>query len=304
MTAQHDLDRQLVAFLEEGPAELPDPSFDAVRDRIEGTRQRVFIGPWRVPSVNKLIPIGLGAAAVVAVLVIGSRFISPPSSNVGAPTISPGPTPKASSAAPSAAGGLPVGPFEIVDEGATAHPVRITVTIPASGWNSAPEFGGLAKGEDADPPEAAMLVWAWPAGTGFDVYGDPCRWASTRPATPAKTVDEIVTALTAQADRDASDPVDVTIGGHAGKSVTLHVPNEASTRAEAFKDCDQDTFASYGGVGASEPWRYHQGPGQVDEFWILDVDGVIVIIDAMYRPDTSATLIDEMRAIAASATFE
>lgn len=33
MTAPHDLDRQLEAFLTSGPTELPDPSFDAVRDR-------------------------------------------------------------------------------------------------------------------------------------------------------------------------------------------------------------------------------------------------------------------------------
>ena len=33
MTAPHDLDRQLNAFLADGPTALPDPSFDAVRDR-------------------------------------------------------------------------------------------------------------------------------------------------------------------------------------------------------------------------------------------------------------------------------
>ena len=43
--------------------------------------------------------------------------------------------------------------------------------------------------------------------------------------------------------------------------------------------------------------------GQVDELWILDVDGAVVIIDAMYRSDTPAELVEEMRAIAESATF-
>ena len=55
MTTQHELDRQLDAFLREGPTELPDPSFDAVRDRIEGTQQRSVIGPWRLPTMNKLV---------------------------------------------------------------------------------------------------------------------------------------------------------------------------------------------------------------------------------------------------------
>ena len=95
MTAPHDLDRQLHAFLQDGPTELPDPSFDAVRDRIESTRQRVVIGPWRLPDMNKLVPIGLGAAAVVVALVIGTQVLGPPApARVGgAPTASPSATP-------------------------------------------------------------------------------------------------------------------------------------------------------------------------------------------------------------------
>ena len=89
MTEHHDLDRQLNAFLLDGPTSLPDSSFDAVRDRTEQTRQRVVLGPWRVPTLNKLVPIGLGAAALVAVLFLGSRFIGSPSSNVGGPASEP-----------------------------------------------------------------------------------------------------------------------------------------------------------------------------------------------------------------------
>ena len=57
---------------------------------------------------------------------------------------------------------------------------------------------------------------------------------STMPDTPATTVDEFVAALAAQASRDASAPVDVTVGGYAGKTITLHVPDDA-----AFDDCDE-----------------------------------------------------------------
>jgi hypothetical protein len=95
MTAPHDLDRQLQAFLTDGPTELPDPSFDAVRDRMETTRQRVVIGPWRFPDMNKLVPIGLGAAALVVALVLGTRLLGPPApaGPGGAPSASPSPTP-------------------------------------------------------------------------------------------------------------------------------------------------------------------------------------------------------------------
>ncbi len=73
MTAHNDLDRQLNDFLRDGPTELPYESFDAVRDRTEQTRQRVVIGPWRLPDMNKIVGFGLAAAAVVAVVLIGSQ---------------------------------------------------------------------------------------------------------------------------------------------------------------------------------------------------------------------------------------
>ena len=58
-----------------------------------------------------------------------------------------------------------------------------------------------------------------------------------------------------------------------------------------------------GGTQADAFSRTQQGPGQIDELWIVDVDGTFVIIDAMYRHDTPPSLLDEMRAIAESATF-
>jgi hypothetical protein len=310
MNDERSFERAARAWLELGANQAPDRAVQSVLLAIETTPQeRDLRIPWRFPRMNKFVAIGLGTAAVVVALFVGTQLLGrpAPSGVGGAPSTAPPPTVEPSVAAPSSAtyGYLSEGPFTIVDEGALNDPVRITVTIPASGWTSAPEFGGLSKGDDADPPEAAMLAWSWPAGTGFYVYGDPCHWASTTPDTPATTVDDIVAALAAQASRDASDPVDVTVGGYAGKQITLHVPNNAPTRAEAFADCDQDTFASYGtGSPGGEPSRYQQGPGQVDELWILDVDGAIVVLDAMYRPNTPTTLIEEMRAIAESAIFE
>jgi hypothetical protein len=189
-------------------------------------------------------------------------------------------------------------------------PVQVTVNASA-GWDPWPEFDALVKGDDGlDAPEsvgALLLAWAWPAGTGFNVYGDPCQWSTTTPETPATTPDEIAAAFAAQASTDATAPVDVTVGGFAGKAITLHVPmsfdRPNATREEKFADCDQDQFMFYGtdgDVGA----RNAQGPGQVDELWILDVDGAIVIIDAAYSPATPAAVVEELRTIAESATFE
>ena len=210
MNTPRDPDRLIHAFVREGAEQLDDQIYDAVRAEIEQKRQRVVIGPWRVPTMSKLVPIGLGAAALIAVLFVGSQFVGSPSSSVGGPAVVASPTP--ASAEPTSAAGLPKGPFIVIDNEAMADTPQITVTIPSSGWVSLPGFGGIQKGEDGDPPQSAMLLWATPVGTGYDVYGDPCHWTSTKPDSPATTVDEIAAALAAQPSRDASEPVDVTVG--------------------------------------------------------------------------------------------
>jgi hypothetical protein len=89
MSAPRDLDRLLQSFLKEGPQELPDPSYDQVRDRMEHTRQRAFIGSWRTPDMNRYLKIGLAAAAVVVVAVVGYNLL-PGSATPGAgPTATP-----------------------------------------------------------------------------------------------------------------------------------------------------------------------------------------------------------------------
>src|SRR4026209_2853097 len=83
MNAPRDPDRMVRAFLMEGQTELADQVYDAVRATAERKRQRVVIGPWRTPFMNKLVPIGLGAAAGVVALVIGGRLLGPVPSEPG-----------------------------------------------------------------------------------------------------------------------------------------------------------------------------------------------------------------------------
>ena len=178
-------------------------------------------------------------------------------------------------------------PFVVTN---TDAPVQTTVTIASSGWVPMPGLDAISKDDDGlDSPEtvgAALLAWAWPAGTGFNVYGDPCHWSTTIPETPATTPDEIAAAFAAQASTDATAPVDVTVGGYAGKAITLNVPMSFdlpnATREEKFADCDNAIFGFYGVEGEPDPARNAQGAGQIDELWILDVDGSIVILDATY----------------------
>lgn len=314
MNERRDPDRLVHAFLMEGQTELPDQVYDAVRATIEHKRQRVVIGPWRMPKMNKFVPVGLGAAAVVVVLLVGTRLLGPPASNGvgGGPSVEPSPTaaptPEATPS-PTLWTGLPEGPFVVTG---SADPVQVTLDIGTPGWDRLSGLDAVTKDDDGlDAPATvgvALLAWGWPAGTGVNVYGDACQWSTTIPETPATTPDEIAAAFAAQASTDATAPVDVTVGGYAGKAITLTVPIAFdlpnATREEKFADCDEDTLAFYGVEGETGSARDAQGAGQIDELWILDVNGAIVILDAAYGPAVPAELVDELQALAKSATFE
>jgi hypothetical protein len=318
MTAPRDPDRLIHDFVLEGADQLQDQVYDAVRAAIERKRQRVVVGPWRLPNMNKLVPIGLAAAAVAVAVVFGLRQFAPPQSGVGTiPSAAPSTAPSQQAGpsatlgptrSPSVVSGLPTGPFVLSGAG---EPVRVSFNIASPGGQPLAGLDALTKNDDSlDPPNtvgAALLAWTWPAGTRFNVYGDPCKWLTTIPKTPATTPAKIVAAFAAQKLTEATAPVDVTVGGKAGKAITLHVPMSfdlpGASREERFAECDNDIFAFYGIVGETGEARNAQGAGQVDELWILDVGGSIVILDATYSPATPSELVAETRAMAQSATF-
>ena len=291
MTAHHDLDRQLNAFLLDGPTSLPDSSFDAVRDRTEQTRQRVVLGPWRVPTLNKLVPVGLGAAALVVALLLGSRFIGSPSSNVGGPAVEPTAT-----AEPSARGRCrwPAGRPHLLSD-ATDGGVPITVTIAAPLWGGDPN-GGYMCWDGAPDCAVGMIAFEGPE---YYVFGDACHYMTTKPGTPATTVDEFIDAIANQGSREASAPEDITVDGHAGKKIILHMADDVD-----ITTCDGggDSLTMFGSRG-EDRGRYSP-PGAVEEVLAVDVDGVVVVLIGGYYADSPQNAVDEMRAILASATFE
>ncbi len=300
MNAHRDPDRLIQHFLREGADQLPDQVYDAVRSEIDQQRQRAVVGPWRMPTMNKFLPFGLVAAAAVVALVVGTRLLGPPAPGEvgGVPSAQPSVAPSAT-AAPSIAppspsvAGRALGPYVFTGVGGPT----ITVTIPAPGWDG--DGGTLVKNDNADPPGGAGMIGPW-YGPLY-VYGDPCRWSTTTPKTPATTVDEMVAALTAQKSRDASAPMDITVDGYSGKSITLHVPDDA-----VLNDCDGDKFGSWqaAAVATDGPERYSQGPGQIDELVILDVAGKLMVFDAAHYKGTPAGTVAELHAILDSMTFQ
>ena len=74
MTLSNDLDREIATFLLDGPIELPDRSFDAVRSEIERTRQRGSFVRWPGPAMSDLGRL-LTMAAVVLVAFVGLTLL-------------------------------------------------------------------------------------------------------------------------------------------------------------------------------------------------------------------------------------
>ncbi len=308
-TSDRDVNRAIRSWLHEDRHEDVSRVAGAVLDQVDTIPQRraTWWPARRTPIMNKFVTIGLGTAAVVVIgLFLGYQLLGSPTSNLGGPAVTPSPTaeptatPEPSVAEPtsSADAFLPEGPLLVWDSQDADAP-SITMTISAPGWIYHTDFSALEKGEEVENmPEALVLPGSLPPGTGFYVPEDPCQWASTRPETPATTADEIVAALAAQASRDASEPLDVTVDGYAGKMITLHVPDDAD-----FSDCDDGEFVSYTNE-AGEPWHWHQGTGQIDDFWFVDVEGSLVEIRASYRPDTSDDLVEEMRTLIESTSFQ
>jgi len=300
MSTDRDVTRIVRSWLGEDEYESADRVLGAVLDQLDTTPQRR--ATWwpvrRISTMNTTLKFGLASVVVAVAVLVGVNYLAGP--NVGGPNLTEAtPTPTAEptttplpTPASTPAFLLPTGEHLLADT------VRsMTVMIPAPDWYGDPGGAILTKNDNAEAPDGAGLIV-------FDgdlvVYGDPCQWATTRPDAPATTVDELVTALTAQPSRDASEPVDITLGGYAGKSITLHVPDDA-----VFSGCDSGTFGSWGLPGDDvTPFRYHQDPGQIDKLFIADVEGTLVVIDIAWYEGTPQSVVDELEAIVASTTFE
>ena len=308
MTTNQEMERIVRSWLEPGLTTLTDDVLDPVLDQLPATSQRRPWWPaWRFESMNTYAKFALAAAAVLVVAVVGAQlFGRAGNSGVGAGPITtsepsvaaPTTTPEPSVAEPSSSleAGLAEGPFLVSDE-----LVPITVTIPAPGWF---DDGGevIVKNKNSQPPDGAYVIGPWTGENAGYIPGDPCQWRSTMPDTPATTVDEIVAGLASQASRDASEPVDITLDGHAGKSITLHVPDDVAHARVGFTGCDENKFCTAGNATDCYMWNA-QGPGAIDELWIVDVDGQILLMDGAYYAQTPAEHVDELQAILGSLTF-
>jgi hypothetical protein len=300
--SEQQVNRLLRSYLREEWHEDANRVASSVLDELDTTPQRRAGWPaWRSLFMNNnLVRVGLAAAAVVVIAIIAINLLPgtrvPGDEPSTSPSVEPSEAPSSTKPSSSAEAAFGEGPFSFeptAPEISTGSGMTLTVSVPAADWYFDPMWSLMGPNAPEDAPFAAF--WAFP-GAEFYVPADPCLGDSTKPATPTNTVDEIAAALAAQASRSATEPVDVTIGGYAGKSLTLHAPDGVPASG-----CEKGEFVTY---YANEFWRNVQRDDEVSELWILDVDGTIVIIDGVSSPHNSTEQVDLVRTAVESTTFE
>jgi hypothetical protein len=303
MTDDRSIERAARSWLEIGPTQAPERAVEAALLQIESTSQeRDSHVPWRLPRMTT--PLRIAAAAVVGVVAIGGALfvLRPGDSSVGGPGPSPTatPTPSPSPVAGvlwAADGPLAAGTYRIAQwdtacserqPGCSPSPahdsVQVTLTVP-DGW--AGILGTIWLNENAAPDGAGLGV-----GRGAWLLTDPCTKAEH--AIPpdievGPSVEDFANALADHPLLDVTDPVDVTLAGYSGKYLDLQVPADISM-CEVYRPFD--------------PGIYAQGPGHRWHLWILDVDGLRIVVQGTDYPGTSAKHRAELAAIVDSIKIE
>jgi hypothetical protein len=179
----------------------------------------------------------------------------------------------------------PCGPAEDrCPEASVDDDLRFTFTVP-DGWAGAPLGSDiwLASFANSGPAGAGFLI-----GRGGWLSSDPC--ADEDPDVPVgPTVEDFVEALVSHPALEVGEPIDVSVGGYAGKYLDLQAPADLS-------DCPY--------FRAWDPTFYAQGPSNQWHIWVLDVDGVRVVIHGSDYPGTAPERSEELRDIVESIRIE
>jgi hypothetical protein len=153
-------------------------------------------------------------------------------------------------------------------------PLRVTFPVP-SGWLGH-DTGVVSRG--GEPPAGSGLHF-W---TVRNLYVDPCKIGRGLLDPPlGPTVDDLANAFATQPRLGGTIPTGVTLDGYTGQHIVL----TAHARA-GFADCDAFAFDMWAFPGGGV--RRAVAPGQRDELWILDVDGVRLVVDLSTLPGTPA----------------
>lgn len=179
---------------------------------------------------------------------------------------------------------LQPGMYFVDHDGSPTTTLRAEFTLADPGWAA---FRGVYK--DGPPNAGTYVALKFLAVTR--VASAACD--STVFVPVEDTAEDLASALGGIQDFVVQEaPTPVSAYGYDGYHLVLEVPDLGDD--QGFLGCDDGYFDGYEGPAIG---RYYQGPGQVVEFWVLDVEGTPLVIEATWFPDSPAEDVASLRAI-------
>jgi hypothetical protein len=202
----------------------------------------------------------------------------------------PGPTPAFTLVDPEADGSisLPAGRYALTADGSDSSPLAV-MDVP-DGFHG---FGGWSLGADGGPNNQDFYGVSYHAVDA--VPEDGCTRDSA-PTDAGTSPEDLAAALEAQKMTSITAPEPISLAGHDG----LYLELTASQRIRP-KTCTDRTFELWSS-GSDGRWLLFE-PGQVDQLWILDVDGQTLVLDARSVPGVTPDQVDAITGIVGSVRF-
>jgi hypothetical protein len=288
MSTERETTRIVRSWLEtDGRTTLPDWVRSDVLDRLPSTPQRRSSrSAWRFTNMNGYAKLLVGAAAVIAVAVVGINLLPGQTGPAAPPSPTPSLTP-APTATPEPISNLPnSGPVAAGTYRVTS--TNILITMP-SGWDIV-DGRDIRKNRDL-PTEVTLLFWRPDIG----VHADACK-SNAPVAMTGPTADDLLAAVRAQASTDLSEPVDVTFGDIAAQQLTVS-PSEGIEPSV----CDNTLLQVWTSPTANGNWF---GLTQPATFYVSETEAGRVVFMKGGSSDSPAEDVAELDAMMESMVYE
>jgi hypothetical protein len=173
--------------------------------------------------------------------------------------------------------------------------LRVLYTIPADGWSG---WAGALKIEDAPGQHRHVAV---SIVTVDNLVVNACNDHAQADPPVGPTVDDLAEALANLAPFQVTEaPTDISAYGYSGQHLQFTVPDlEYAPISEEYfwPECNEGLLRSWIAPVLSYAFWGYTSPNQIEEFWILDVEGTRLVIEANWSPDSPTEDIEEMRSI-------
>jgi hypothetical protein len=167
---------------------------------------------------------------------------------------------------------------------------EVTVAVP-SGWSASGDWVLIGPRDNDLPDGMAIRFYAID-----NLAANPLSFEEGGMDPPVgPTVNDLVQAIVSHPSWTATVPTDITIDGHHGQLVEIAIPMDVELVGA------EPRFYLSIDPGGGGIWGW--APGQTFEWYIVDVDGQRLIIDAFHYPDTPEEDLAAQRAIVESVKF-